>query len=345
MGNKTFSINDISKFNRQLGPKEKIICLLGETGNGKSTFINQITNKNECIEGDDCEAVTTEPKMVNLDYEGYNFYFIDTPGLNDKKGDEGNLKKLNELRKCPRINCFIIVLKYNDLRITESIQRSLIEFMKIFPSKTFWDNIIIVRNWSFDEFRKGKILEGIRNDQKLTEFMKSKNINIPNEIKEFYIDLKSYDSKKRELLCQILEVIKNLHPIYKEVIVKEEEFFEENETGLLENYILKNITYIDFDNQKRVFNEKRIIVVYNLEKFKPTLVSVKRVKTNIVQSDCCCKKYKYEYILILVYEMNGKKYTKKKVLGEAFEEEDNDVEGENYRDKLEKAQNELYKKL
>jgi len=71
------------------------------------------------------------------------------------------------------------------LRITESIQRSLIEFMKIFPSKTFWDNIIIVRNWSFNEFRKGKILEGIRNDQKLTEFMKSKNINIPNEIKEF----------------------------------------------------------------------------------------------------------------------------------------------------------------
>lgn len=50
MGNKTFSINDISKFNRQLGPKEKIICLLGETGNGKSTFINQITNKNEYIE-------------------------------------------------------------------------------------------------------------------------------------------------------------------------------------------------------------------------------------------------------------------------------------------------------
>jgi len=231
------------------------------------------------------------------------------------------------------------------LRITESIQRSLIEFMKIFPSKTFWDNIIIVRNWSFNEFRKGKILEGIRNDQKLTEFMKSKNINIPNEIKEFYIDLKSYDSKKRELLCQILEVIKNLHPIYKEVIVKEEEFFEENETGLLENYILKNITYIDFDNQKRVFNEKRIIVVYNLKKFKPTLVSVKRVKTNIVQSDCCCKKYKYKYILILVYEMNGKKYTKKKVLEETFEDEDNDVEGENYRDKLEKAQNELYKKL
>jgi len=43
--------------------------------------------------------------------------------------------------------------------------------------------------------------------------------------------------------------------------------------------------------------------------------------------------------------MNGKKYTKKKVLEETFEDEDNDVEGENYRDKLEKAQNELYKKL
>ena len=40
-----------------------------------------------------------------------------------------------------------------------------------------------------------------------------------------------------------------------------------------------------------------------------------------------------------------KNIQKKKVLEEAFEEEDNDVKGENYRDKLEKAQNELYKKL
>ena len=345
MGNKSFSIKDISKFNRKLGPREKIICLLGETGNGKSTFINQITKKEECKEGDDAEAVTTEPKMVNLDYEGYNFYFIDTPGLNDKKGDDENIKQLNELRKCPRINAFILLLKFNDLRITESIQRSLIEFMKIFPSKNFWNNIIIVRNWSFKDTRRGKILEGIKKDDKLNEFMKSNNINVPNELKEFYIDLKSDESKKYELLRQILNELKKIHPIYKDVIVTEEERFEENENEILEYYILKTTTYIDFDDQRRTFTEKNMIMVYNYDQIKPTLVTVKREKTNVVQSDCCCKKYKYEYNLILTYEMKGKKYTKKTLIIATFEDEDNNVNGEAYRKQLEEETNKLYLKL
>ena len=344
MGNRTFSLKDLAKFKRELGPKEKIICLLGETGNGKSTFINQITKKNECKEGDDTEAVTTEPKMVNIVYEGYNFYFIDTPGLNDKRGDNENIKQLNELRKCPRLHVFILLLKFNDLRITESIQRSLIEFMKIFPSKNFWDNIIIVRNWSFKDIRRGKILEGIKKDEKLVEFMKNHNINIPKEIKEFYIDLKSKEPRKNELLGQILDTIKNIHPIYKDVYVKEEEFFEiKDET--LENYIIKTTTYVDFDNQSRQFSEKIPIIIYNLEQINPTLVNVKREKTNVVQSDCCCKKYKYEYNLILIYEIKGKKITKKKLLNVTFESEDNDKLGEEYRQKLEDEQNKLYKKL
>lgn len=95
--------------------------------------------------------------MVNIDYEGYNIYFIYTPGLNDKRGDNENIKQLNELRKCPRLHVFILSLKFNDLRITESIQRSLIEFMRIFPSNNFWDNIIIVINWSFKDIGLGKI--------------------------------------------------------------------------------------------------------------------------------------------------------------------------------------------
>ena len=345
MGNRTFEIKDIAKFKRQLGPKEKIICLLGETGNGKSTFINQITKKNECLEGDESEAVTTEPKMVNIDYEGYNFYFIDTPGLNDKKGDNANIKQLNELRKCPRINAFILLLKYNDLRITESIQRSLIEFMKIFPSKSFWNNIIIVRNWNFNDNRRGKILEGIKKDEKLTTFMKNQNINMPQVIKEFYIDLKSEEPKKYELLRQILELIKNIHPIYKDVFVTEEEFLEENEPGVLENYIIKTTTYVDFDDKHRKFTEKIPIIIYNLDKLNPILVSVKREKTSVVQSDCCCKKYQYNYNLILIYEIKGKKHTKIKLLHATFEDENNDVEGEAFRKKLEDKQNQLYKKL
>lgn len=342
MGNKGFSFKDIGKFKRELGPREKVICLLGETGTGKSTFINQITRKNECIEGDDTDAVTTEPKMVNLDYQGYNFYFIDTPGLNDKRGDEVNLNQIEQIRKAPRINVFILVLRFNDLRITKSIQNSLIEFMRLFPSKNFWNNVIIIRNWSFDDSRRGKIVEGIKKDEDLVSFMTQNNINLPNEIKEFYINLKSDEQRKTEVLNLILDEIKEIHPIYKEVKITEEEHFEENEKEILEYYILKTITYIDFDDNERKFSEKNNQFIYNYKDLKPSVVIVKREKTNVVRSDCCCKKYKYKYILELIYEAKGQKYTKKIILDEPFESGDNDVQGELNREKLEKEQKELY---
>ena len=67
------------------------------------------------------------------------------------------------------------MLGFYDMKITASIQNSLIEFMKIFPAKDFWDHTIIVRNFSFEDKCniKGKILEGIKNDKTLKEFMKT----------------------------------------------------------------------------------------------------------------------------------------------------------------------------
>ena len=43
--------------------------------------------------------------------------------------------------------------------------------------------------------------------------------------------------------------------------------------------------------------------------------------------------------------MKGKKYTKKTLIIETFEDEKNDVNGEKYRKKLEEEKNKLYLKL
>ena len=49
----SYTLEDIKKLNKNdFSPKEKFILLLGETGKGKSTFVNQITGKNECNEED-----------------------------------------------------------------------------------------------------------------------------------------------------------------------------------------------------------------------------------------------------------------------------------------------------
>lgn len=340
-----YNIKDISKMKKILTPKEKIIVLLGETGKGKSTFINEITKKDECREGNGTNSTTEIPQLVNYDHEGYNFYFIDTPGLNDKKGDEENIKQIKDLKKGPCPSTFIIMLGFIDMKITASIQNSLIEFMKIFPAKDFWDHTIIVRNFSFEDKCniKGKILEGIINDETLKESMNELNINEPQEIKELFIDLKSPDNMKNELLNEILNLIKKMHPIYKEVNVDEEEIFEEKKEGFLEHNKIIKTRYVDYNNIEHEFIETIPIIIYNFKDLKPSLISVRREKTNQVKSDCCCKKYKYNYILVLIYKFNNtEKYRKEKILDSPYESEDNEVEGERYRDKLEKEQEKIY---
>ena len=184
----SYTLEDIKKLNKNdFSPKKKFILLLGETGKGKSTFVNQITGKNECNEEDG----TTQTRAVPLDYKGYNFYFIDTPGLNE---DINNIKYI---MKKLRITTFIIVLSYNDLRITRLIQQFLIEFMNSFPAKSFWKNVIVIRNYNFEDHLKGKLLEIIKKNEEIINCMDKNKIDIPDKIQEFYIDLKSNDSKKK----------------------------------------------------------------------------------------------------------------------------------------------------
>jgi len=344
MGNdnlKSYSIEDVKKINKKdLTPKEKIILLLGETGRGKSTFINQITGKNECIEGDTAEAVTTKPKAVPLNYEGYNYYFIDTPGLNDKKGDINNIKFIDQLRDVPRITCFIIVLNFNDIRITKSIQQSLIQFMNIFPAKSFWDNVIVVRNWSFDDEMRGKLLEGINNDAELMNCMNKNNIKKPANIQEFYINLKSNNPKKLNLLEQIISKIKEMNPVYKEVKIEYKDRFEKN-GDFVKLIFDKTTKYIDFDNKSHSFKETIVEGSYNIKNLTPSLVIVKRevgaVKNKFL---CWCKQYEVNYVCYITYEIKGKKHIEKYIKDTALEEEDNEEKGEEYRLQLENEEKE-----
>jgi putative ribosome biogenesis GTPase RsgA len=53
MGNQTYE----NKFKMD-EIKDKVVILLGKTGDGKSSFINSITKKNECKVGNTTDACT-----------------------------------------------------------------------------------------------------------------------------------------------------------------------------------------------------------------------------------------------------------------------------------------------
>ena len=91
--------------------KDKVAIALGITGVGKSSFINSITKKKKCKVGNTSDACTQEVLQVDVSNEGYNFYFVDTPGLDDGKGDDKNIAQLDNLKsKYPRINVFLIFI-------------------------------------------------------------------------------------------------------------------------------------------------------------------------------------------------------------------------------------------
>lgn len=87
--------------------RDKVAVLLGQTGVGKSSFINCITKKNECKVGNDTKSCTRKLQHCFISHNEFNFYFIDTPGLDDGEGDDLNINELDGLKsKLPKINVF-----------------------------------------------------------------------------------------------------------------------------------------------------------------------------------------------------------------------------------------------
>ena len=125
--------------------KDKVVVLLGKTGEGKSSFINSITGTTQCKVVDGSKAGTTDLKRISFNSNGINYYFIDTPGLDDGKGDAKNISVLGDIRKYQKINVFLICIKFGEVRFTESLRKTLIQFMILFPCSSFWSHVLIIR--------------------------------------------------------------------------------------------------------------------------------------------------------------------------------------------------------
>ena len=273
--------------------KDKISILLGQTGAGKSTFINAITDKKTCKIGNGTESCTSKIQQSNKSIDGYNYYFIDTPGLDDGTGDDKNIFEIGNIKeKYPRINVFIICLKLDDLKLTSSLKKSLIKFMEIFPCPTFWEHVIILRTHSerskkFNSKKQkvqGKLSEAISKDPDLSIFMSNNQIKFPSNINEYYVESEpdedgGIDEDTLSEFKAILNKIKDIHPIYKEVQEEIKEYINEEKQGNLSFIHIKTDKYIkfkDFDGKEHETVQNIGDERYNLDGIKPILIEVKR---------------------------------------------------------------------
>ena len=340
--------------------RDKIAILLGPTGAGKSSFINCITKKNECKVGDTTDSCTRDYQQVNIPHNGCVYYFVDTPGLDDGKGnDEQNIQEIDKVKKAyPRMNVFIICLELNELRLTSSLKKMLSTFMEMFPSKSFWEHVLILRTHSargpkFEKTRKrieGKLLEGINKDKELTDFMKQNKINMPTILKEFFVDSDpdDLDEGTKTEFELIFEAIANIHPLYKEVKEEIKEYTNEFKVGerpFIHIRTDKIIKFIDFDGKEHETTQTIGDENYSLDGITPSLVEVRREQEKNPRGILCWSyQFKTHYYLVKYYkidEFDGKKRVQSELdwRWEYKDEEGKDIPGEHYRSELNEKYN------
>ncbi|CAG8599691.1 5398_t:CDS:2, partial [Gigaspora rosea] len=174
-------------------PREEInILLLGETGAGKSTFINAFANYfkfnslGDAISGEvevliSCESSTQEcgAYVFHAD-ENKIIRLIDTPGIGDTRGIEYDKKNFENTLKCINqydyLNGICILLKPNNARLNIIFKYCIQELLSHLH-KSAKDNIVFCfTNTRGTFFRPGDTLPVLK--RQLNEIQKNSDIEI-----------------------------------------------------------------------------------------------------------------------------------------------------------------------
>ena len=257
---------------------ESYFAVLGLTGAGKSSFLNAISDTESCEVGKKGKSCTQKNQLVTFVFNNHRFNALDTPGLDDSDNNDEKVNTLkNILREHPRIKKIIFVKKYNDLRLPMSMQSAISTFMEAFPLKTFWDHVIIVNTWAnpndetFQDYLEENdetYLEKLLKCQKLLKIMEDKQINVPSNLKEYYVcsrKIKKYTEIADEF-NKIKNDIRSSKLMFKDVqsseILERSKESEKNK-GFYIVTKYRTITCIDFNNKKteleQIEEEKEVV--------------------------------------------------------------------------------------
>ena len=194
---------------------------------------------------------------------------------------------------------------------------------------------------------EGQLLQGICNNKELTTFMNLNGIQLPEQLKEFFVDScpEDLDPETLDEFNAIFESIKTILPIYKETKEEiKEVVFEEKEHDSTFVHIItnKHITFIDFDNKQHEAIQKIDEEKYNLDGVMPVLTEVKREQSDKPRGEWFCYKYQFEthYYLVKYYLIKGERKRVQIELRNRYERKDGDViegesRGEDYKLSLE----------
>ena len=208
---------------------ESYFVILGLTGAGKSTFVNALANKQCCRVSVKGKSMTPNNELIRFSQNHHTFCVVDTPGLGDSQNNERVINELKTLlSKWPFLKKIVIIKPYTEIRLADYLQKALEVIMDCFPLQNFWDHVLIVNNRciptdeaykDFLEENPETFLDKLKQCTNLLDFMKSKNIDCPNEVKEFFIDSKKKDKfpSIKQGFDDIIENIQNTPMMFKTI--------------------------------------------------------------------------------------------------------------------------------
>ena len=119
--------------------KNKYLLLFGLVGVGKSSFIQCFAKEKIYNKGNNKNFSSFE-----IIREGFNLHFIE---INDDSNDE-NIKGEFIRKSYPLINIIFLVLPFHDIRVSHHfLLQNLKLLMKFYPSKDFWEHVIIIKHF------------------------------------------------------------------------------------------------------------------------------------------------------------------------------------------------------
>ncbi len=296
------------------------VLVLGETGVGKSSFINAIAKTQKCEVGNEGKACTTDYDVIDTKFNSNTFIFIDTPGLNDAKGDANNIKQIKDaIVDYPEFRCILLLMKFQDVRLSDSMVKILQQYMSCFPLKEFWNHVLLIRthadttNKKFERERKkinGSIVKCIRDKdyENFRNFMSSKDILPPDKIDEFYVDCDNEDTPEERFqfnesqFSLIFDAIKCCPKMFEEI--KKIDTDEIDKSNSIEKLITKR-TIVYIGHGREIRDEPYILKEKELCNY-PVLRTETRQRSGTIKSECRKKKVHIYYYETNIYEIDKK---------------------------------------
>lgn len=139
------------------------ILVIGETGVGKSTLVNNLLGKDVAPVDSDTESVTSSVVEYSGEVNGMPVLLYDTPGLEDSRWstDEQHLKQIKKLLNSRAVHIIIYCIKMTETRIRASIIRTFQEYSQagidwklVVFALTFADALPLPRDAKCDSYQK-----------------------------------------------------------------------------------------------------------------------------------------------------------------------------------------------